>query len=121
MANLDGQRITDLVKESSGFESLMTFNPYLITYEGVLALHHDLIIRFGGDATPKPKAGCIEASLGAAWSAELYQDNEGGQEGFCFAGCLLFYLAHEPLLYGRQQASSVGCLHGGDTLHGSHY
>lgn len=84
---------------------------HLITYDGVLGLHSELINRFGGDATPSPKTGCVEGSLGAAWNAELYQENEGGQEGLCFAGCLLFYLAmNHCFTDGNKRVAWASCM-----------
>jgi death on curing protein len=73
-------------------------NPWtrLISADQIIDLHSDLIKRYGGDPTPSVdsvKDGCIERSLGAAWTAELYVGAEDSIPGLCFAGCLLFYLA----------------------------
>ena len=51
--------------------------------------------RWGG-AGSAPTAGCIDAALGAAYTAELYSpesEQEGFIQGLVFAGYLLFYLA----------------------------
>jgi hypothetical protein len=53
----------------------------LVSIEGILNIHAECIARFGGDATPDPVEGCVERSLGAAWSAELYAGSEDSIRG----------------------------------------
>ncbi|MDO8430789.1 MAG: type II toxin-antitoxin system death-on-curing family toxin [Candidatus Binatus sp.] len=65
---------------------------HLISLQTIRQIHSDCIARFGGDATKATKEGCVERSLGAAWSAELYSENMDAVQGLCFAGCLLYYL-----------------------------
>jgi death-on-curing protein len=40
-----------------------------------------------------PQVGCVDAKLGAAWTAEEYVGGEAGIEGLTFATFLAFYLA----------------------------
>jgi death-on-curing protein len=58
-------------------------------------LYAEGIKRWHGAGSP-PKPGCVDAALGAAYSAELYtpeSEQEGFISGLIFAGYLLFYLA----------------------------
>jgi death-on-curing protein len=60
-------------------------------------LYAEGIKRWHGLGSP-PKPGCLEAALGAAYSAEQYQQDatdEGTEtlQGLIFCGYLLFYLA----------------------------
>lgn len=64
----------------------------LITLENVLDLYAEGIRKYGGDASP-PKDGCLEQSLGNAYTAELYTEAEAAMRGLCFCAYLLFYLA----------------------------
>lgn len=66
-----------------------------ISHETIRSLYLDGINRYGGFASD-PQPGCVEASLGAAYNAELYSkpepEDEGTIGGLVFAGYLLFYL-----------------------------
>lgn len=65
----------------------------LLSLEDVYELYREGIRRYGGDPSD-PKPGCVDGSLGAAWSAESYSDPDPGRlPGLVFAGYLLFYLA----------------------------
>jgi death-on-curing protein len=67
-----------------------------IGQETIDLLYAEGIKRWGG-AGSSPTAGCIDASLGAAFNAEMYSADEDSQEGLIagliFSGYLLFYLA----------------------------
>jgi death on curing protein len=65
---------------------------HLISVQVIQELHDENIRRFGGNPSPSPIPGCIEASLGAAWNAELYAGIDNAIPGLCFGGCLLYYL-----------------------------
>ena len=62
----------------------------------VHSLYADGIEEFGGFGS-RSKDGCIDAALGAAYSAELYSMPEVDEEtivsGITFCGYLLFYIA----------------------------
>ncbi|MFY0527695.1 type II toxin-antitoxin system death-on-curing family toxin [Archangium gephyra] len=64
---------------------------HLVTFDRVLELHADGIRRFGG-APGLKSTDCVESSLGSAWSAQLYMDEE--QVGFplTFATYLFVYI-----------------------------
>lgn len=65
----------------------------LLSLNDVYELYREGIRRYGGDPSD-PKPGCIDGSLGAAWSAESYSDPDPGRlPGLVFVGYLLFYLA----------------------------
>jgi death on curing protein len=84
---------------------------HLVSLEEVLELHAECIVRFGGDATPTPKEGCVEGSLGAAWNAELYAGAEDSTEGLCFAGCVLFYLVkNHCFVDGNKRVAWATCM-----------
>lgn len=67
-----------------------------IDYEQIHELYAEGITRYGGLSSPS-KDGCIDAALGAAYSAELYSmpeiDLETVVTGICFCGYLLYYIA----------------------------
>ena len=63
----------------------------LMPIETVVALHKAGIEKHGGDLS-LPKDGCLEQSLGGAYSAEQYNKTDDSVEGLLFAGYLLFYL-----------------------------
>ena len=65
---------------------------HLISVAEILELHAENINLYGGDSTPTPREGCIDGSLGAAWSAEAYAGSESAVPGLCFSGYLLYYL-----------------------------
>lgn len=65
---------------------------HLMSSDIVLSLHKAGIEKFGGDYSP-PKEGCVERSLGGAYSAEQYASSADTVEGLIFAGYLLYYLA----------------------------
>ena len=73
----------------------MSHTPWdgFIDFDRVKSLYKEGIRRHGGQEGP-PRDGCVEGSLGGAWSAEQYQEPSPGMvEGFVFAGFLLYYLA----------------------------
>ena len=63
----------------------------ILSLSDVATLYGEGIRRYGGDPSD-PKPGCVDGSVGAAWSAESYAD-PGRLPGLVFAGYLLFYLA----------------------------
>jgi death on curing protein len=66
---------------------------HLVTEERIADLHAASLVRHGG-RRGAPKPGCVDGSLGAAWSAEQYTiDEDGVAGGLVFAGNLMFYLA----------------------------
>ena len=65
----------------------------LINIADVLWLYAEGIKRFGGESSP-PKEGCLEQSLGNAYTAELYSESNSVQ-GLAFSGYLLFYLTRD--------------------------
>jgi death-on-curing protein len=82
-----------------------------VSFEEVLDIHAECIKLFGGDATPTPKDGCVEGSLGAAWNAELYSGAEDSTEGLCFAGCVLFYLVkNHCFVDGNKRVAWAACM-----------
>lgn len=65
----------------------------LLSLDRVNELYAEGIRRYGGDPSG-PKPGCVDGSIGAAWSAESYSDPAPGRlPGLVFAGYLLFYLS----------------------------
>ncbi len=67
---------------------------HLIDLERVQALQGEGVRRYETGIIDAPRGGCVEGSLGSAWSAEQYQETEEGVcEGLIFAGYVLFYLA----------------------------
>ncbi len=65
----------------------------ILSLSDVATLYGEGIRRYGGDPSD-PKPGCVDGSVGAAWSAESYADPDPGRlPGLVFAGYLLFYLA----------------------------
>lgn len=76
---------------------MTTYQPWAkwISIETVAMLYAEIIKRWGGSPSD-PIRGCIDAALGAAYSAELYEseaEQEGVVTGLLFACYLLFYLA----------------------------
>ncbi|MEK6322502.1 MAG: Fic family protein [Acidobacteriota bacterium] len=65
----------------------------LINMADVLWLYAEGIKRFGGEGSP-PKEGCLEQSLGNAYTAELYSESDSVR-GLAFSGYLLFYLTRD--------------------------
>jgi death-on-curing protein len=63
----------------------------LITADGVRELHAAGIQKFGGDFSA-PQEGCLERSLGAAWSLEVYGSPDGALPCLSFCAGLLYYL-----------------------------
>lgn len=67
-----------------------------ITEETVHNLHAEGIKRYGGAPALVSERGCIDGSLGSAYTAELYSmpevDSETVLSGLVFSGHLLFYL-----------------------------
>ena len=65
----------------------------LITDGNIRELYIEGIKKYGGMRS-NPKEGCLEGALGAAWSAEVYNEfPEHAIAGLCFSGYLLFYLS----------------------------
>lgn len=75
-----------------------TYQPWKewIDIDIIHSLYADGINKYGGLGSPS-KDGCVDAALGAAYSAELYSmpemDSETVVAGIAFVGYLLFYLA----------------------------
>lgn len=65
---------------------------HVINTQMVVALHQKAIDDHGGLHSP-PKEGCLEQSLGNAYTAEQYTQTSDSAEGLGFAGYLLFYLS----------------------------
>jgi death-on-curing protein len=65
----------------------------LVTIERVHELHAEGIRRYGGETEIMPRPGCLEGSIGNAWTAELYREDGILHRGLVFAGFVLFYLA----------------------------
>ena len=91
----------------------MTADPWAnwITPETIEKLYAEGIRRWGG-AGSAPQRGCIEAALGAAYSAELYSpdsDQEGAIQGLIFACYLLFYLATKHCYMDGNKRISWAC------------
>lgn len=63
----------------------------LITVESILELHAEGIERYGGDYS-MPQEGCVERSLGAAWSLEVYGSPADARPCLSFCAGLLYYL-----------------------------
>jgi death-on-curing protein len=76
------------VKSAGSFEEL-------ITTDRIFSLHKEAVKKFGGGGTGPGNSGCVEGALGAAWSAELYDDHPDKIVGLSFAGHLLFYLVKD--------------------------
>jgi death-on-curing protein len=66
---------------------------HLISYDEVLSLYAESIARYGGEGSA-PKLGCVEQTLGNAYSAELYSNSQSSL-GLVFSGYLLFYLIRD--------------------------
>ena len=65
---------------------------HLITVSDVLALYTGGL-RYGGESSP-PKPGCLEQSVGNAYTAELYSES-AFLPGLAFSGYLLYYLTRD--------------------------
>jgi death-on-curing protein len=63
----------------------------LITVDDILDLHGEGIKRHGGDLST-PQEGCLERSLGAAWSLEVYGSPDDAIPCLSFCAGLLYYL-----------------------------
>ncbi len=84
---------------------------HLVSRDVILEIHRECIARFGGDPSNTPKGGCVERSIGAAWSAELYSENPDAVEGLCFAGCLLYYLIkNHCFVDGNKRVGWAACM-----------
>jgi len=66
---------------------------HLISIQGVVDFRAEGIRRYGGAMMTKPPEDCIDASLGAAWSAGLYREPEESKPGLCFAAHVLYYIS----------------------------
>jgi Fic/DOC family len=65
--------------------------PHDVIQARCVVLNRESIDRFGGIHSEHPREGCLERSIGAAWTAELYAGEEGA-EGLCFIGALMFLI-----------------------------
>jgi death-on-curing protein len=66
----------------------------LITVARVSELHAAGLQKYGGRGGPSDPEDCIDAALGAAYSAELYTvGKRHATTGLAFSGFLIFYLA----------------------------
>lgn len=75
-----------MITEPSGEKELLSF-------EETVELHKEGISRYGDQVPSVPRQGCVEGSLGAARSAEVYSEDEGTRPGLLFAAGLLCYLS----------------------------
>jgi|SRR5262245_34051493 len=83
----------------------------MISIEVTQELHHESIQRFGSNPSPTPLAGRIEASLGAAWNAELYADIDNAVPGLGVGGCLLYYLhMRHCFVDGKERVAWTACM-----------
>lgn len=65
----------------------------LITLDRILSRHADIMTSAGG-LRSQPRSGCVEGSVGNAWSAQLYcTEDQQKCDVLVFAGYLLYYLA----------------------------
>jgi death on curing protein len=84
---------------------------HLITQTVIQEIHDENIVLFGGDPTPDAKQGCVDSSLGAAWNAELYSQEDSSPSGLCFAGCLLYYLVkNHCFVDGNKRVGWATCM-----------
>ncbi|MGH9327608.1 MAG: Fic family protein [Terriglobia bacterium] len=83
-----------------------------IGQETIDILYGEGIKRWGG-AGSEPISGCIDAALGAAFTAEMYSADEDQTEGLVagliFAGYLLFYLATKHCYLDGNKRISWAC------------
>ena len=63
----------------------------LISIDSIIDLHSEGISKYGGDHSP-PHEGCLERSVGAAWSLEVYGTPYGSLPSLSFCAGLLYYL-----------------------------
>jgi death-on-curing protein len=83
----------------------------ILTAEEVIEIHERCIERWGGDSSPDPSSGCLDRSLGAAWTAEMYTENDDAMSGLCFAGCVLFYLVkNHCFVDGNKRVAWASCM-----------
>jgi death-on-curing protein len=66
----------------------------LITIERLLELHQVALAKYGGREGPTGPEACVDAAVGAAWSAELYTTGKKHRTGgLPFGAYLMFYVA----------------------------
>ena len=65
----------------------------LLSVDDLTALHRQAVSWHGGGGTGAKDLDCIQGSLGNAWTAEGYEEEEAKVPGLAFAGYALFYLA----------------------------
>jgi death-on-curing protein len=83
----------------------------IISIEEIDAIHQLSIKQFGGDSSAQSSEGCIERSVGAAWTADLYSSSENSTPGLCFSGCLLFYLImNHCFVDGNKRTAWSSCM-----------
>lgn len=81
----------------------------LLSTDEVEALYAENIDRFGGVSGP-PKAGCVEGSIGNAWSASLYTAKESDDAHVIFAAYVLYYLVRAHcFLDGNKRIGWICC------------
>jgi len=80
--------------------------------QSITMLYAEGIKRWGGAGSP-PQPGCVDAALGAAYSAELYSpesEQEGAIQGLLFACYLLFYLATKHCYVDGNKRVAWACM-----------
>jgi len=75
----------------------------------VLTLYTEGITRYGG-VHSAPQDGCVEGSLGAAWTAEQYRAEAGIALGLLFAAYAFFYLARNHCFVDGNKRVAWSCL-----------
>lgn len=68
---------------------------HILCTERVLELHAEGIRRYQEGEVASPRPGCVEACLGNAYNAELYQGSASRGFGLIFAAYVLFYLVRD--------------------------
>ncbi len=80
----------------------------VITTAKVLDIYDDCMTR--GGLSSAPTQGCVEGSLGNAWQAELYRQDEGIRLGLLFAVYLYFYLNKNHCFQDGNKRIAWSCL-----------
>lgn len=84
----------------------------MVSCARLLELHAAGISSFGGDGSvPMDVGQCLSRSLGAAWNAGLYDDQDGLDDGLCFAAGALVYLAKNHCFTdGNKRLAWLACM-----------
>ena len=86
-----------------------------VTYDRVVVLHAEVLAAHGGMASdPHEAKGCVEGSIGSAWTAELYATDdadENARQGLIFAGYLLYYLAKNHCFGDGNKRTALAATH----------